>query len=533
MLTLESINDKIQPLKSTIDELLNLGISLEQIPKDLYRMTDFSNEIIHLIKHNIYLFEKTCNYFYERTNLLSSLDLSYNDVINRLKYEISIVQLDVVELNSINYELDYIMAKNLEEIFNNMNSRDPFVISYGFGSYIQIIFDWLYYEDFFHAIYSKKAISTNSIVIPFNHYYYQFKNIYLNQDSILTHSENEQHISYDNLEYNKKIIERVMEDVVKNLPYKKIICWCQTIQSAILWRKWFGEKFTEYSLFLSTKYDRMDDPDYIKFKSMKPSDILSEVKSILFCIGKIDEDISFLDCGIYLDVQGSCFQTAGCGITRYKFITIVEGYTTTYNTVAKLIIAYYEKLLEESVENYGEHSFYLLERTTYDQINNTIKLSLDNIIEHDYTINIDIPITNWNKVLDVLTSYVKNKTEIVKTDCPNMKLIKKNIFVFSKIKNVVINGKTIRINRYRKLLEYVYNLIKDVDILRNYSLDQLFRGNTHDSNNVYLEHLDLSFRNHNAKDTIMEIVNQLTCSNISFDIKIELHDKSILNLVKI
>jgi hypothetical protein len=204
---------------------------------------------------------------------------------------------------------------------------------------------------------------------------------------------------------NKDITEKVITDKLKDLPYKKIICWCGTIQKMKEWYMFFNKRFPELKIYCSTSKDNVHNKegfeiDYDEFCN-------AEKNAVLLCVNRCREgsDIKNLDMGVYLDHVKKrgilvCIQTVGrilrpdikklkrCGFIIDTFIN--DGKIEIEIMTAQRIISYYEKVLGlTSDESYND----LLEKykkmkemfndTSYDEKTKKIKIKIDDNIEHD------------------------------------------------------------------------------------------------------------------------------------------------------
>ena len=81
---------------------------------------------------------------------------------------------------------------------------------------------------------------------------------------------------------NKDITEKVIRDKLKDLPYKKIICWCSSIAKMKEWYMFFNKRFPELKLYCSTSKDSIHkkeglDTDYNEFCKIDKNAVLLTV----------------------------------------------------------------------------------------------------------------------------------------------------------------------------------------------------------------------------------------------------------------
>lgn len=435
---------------------------------------------------------------------------------------------------------------------------------YGDGKKINIISSF----DIFDGI-------AQNIILPFKHYFFEFKSCYktkghelLNQsDSSTSEIEYEDSeinnldnitIDESGLEYNRKIVKDViMTKIINELPYKKIICWCRTKLLAINWKEWFENNFKSYKIYLSISgTDNKENDNYLLFKHLNPINETSDIKAILICVGRCREgsDIEFVDCGIYLDPVKNrsvvvSMQTGGriMRLDKYNKKThaiIIEGYVSNDNNSrlsSELIINYYKKILQisEDKNNYIEKLKYLSQNTIYDINSKIIRLKIDNDNNHDCILQTDIKDIDWNNTKEVIKQYTKQQITL-KTqknsnieNNKNMLLIKENNFDYSKISNAFINNKKLEILNYSKLIILCYKEINDIKKVFNNAIIKLDRNIKTDKNFKYSEDINFSFQGQNSKYSITEVVRQCIINNLSFDIEIELGDKSDKKIIKL
>lgn len=167
---------------------------------------------------------------------------------------------------------------------------------------------------------------------------------------------------------NKEIIENVLKESFVKLPYKKIICWCRTIQQMKDYYDFFKQTFKKYKIYCSSSHDKILKDKYnINDKEFFDSDGMS----IMICVDRFREgsDIKNLDMGVYLDRTRKrtilvAMQTSGRVLRVDKLKKKTHGYIVDClindNTekieilTARLILSYYNKILslaEENIEN--------------------------------------------------------------------------------------------------------------------------------------------------------------------------------------
>lgn len=164
---------------------------------------------------------------------------------------------------------------------------------------------------------------------------------------------------------NKKIIEDVMKELFEKLPYKKIICWCRTIQQMKDYYDFFKKIFKDYKIYCSSSHDDILRDKYnINDKEFFDSDGMS----IMICVNRFREgsDIKKLDMGVYLDRVKKrtilvAMQTSGRVLRVDKLKKKTHGFILDClindNTekiemlTAQLILSYYNKILSLSVDN--------------------------------------------------------------------------------------------------------------------------------------------------------------------------------------
>ncbi len=108
--------------------------------------------------------------------------------------------------------------------------------------------------------------------------------------------------------------------------------------------------------------------------------------------------------------------------------------------------------------------------------------------------------------------------------------IKKYDFTKSKIISCIINNTEINETKYKKVLEYIYNLINDgTKIIKNTFLNVKTIEKT-DDGFYYLKKLGISVQGVDSKKCLLEILSQCISCNIQIRMKIKLSDNKIINI---
>lgn len=202
---------------------------------------------------------------------------------------------------------------------------------------------------------------------------------------------------------------KILISNIDNLYYKKIICWCSTIDNADLYKEYYIKLMNE-DLTLGTN-------EFEKIKNIIPyvdhSSKSDEYKNfydtmnnaILFCVGKHREgsDIPYLDCGMFLDrVENRSdvvwIQSVGRIARRAinkDFGLIIDTYYERENeneheAIIEKLIGYYVLLDSLTIEN-G-----INKREMYEKAKKDIQLNNDEKLIHMSNFDIICQGINWS-----------------------------------------------------------------------------------------------------------------------------------------
>jgi len=260
---------------------------------------------------------------------------------------------------------------------------------------------------------------------------------------------------------NKDITEKVIKDKLKDLPYKKIICWCGSIAKMKEWYMFFNKRFPELKLYCSTSKDSVHkkeglDTDYDEFCKIDKNAVLLTVHRC-----REGSDIKNLDMGVYLDHVKKrgilvCIQTVGrilrpdskklkkCGYIIDTFVN--DGKIEIEVMTAQRIINYYEKVLgltaddayNELLEKYKKMKE-MFNDTKYDEDTKKIKIKIDDNADHDTEIKLELITKNfdWSKFTKKINSIIDKQFEMSEEESLKIQyeILKEKIQKYKKIKN--------------------------------------------------------------------------------------------------
>jgi hypothetical protein len=237
---------------------------------------------------------------------------------------------------------------------------------------------------------------------------------------------------------NKKIIEDVLNELFEKLPYKKIICWCRTIEQMKDYYDFFKKIFKDYKIYCSSSRDDiMRDKYNINDKEFFDS----EEKSIMICVNRFREgsDIKKLDMGVYLDrvkkrtilvamqTSGRVLRVDKLGKKTHGFIVdcLINDNTEKIEMLtANLILSYYNKILslaDDNVENKKNIDNYklLLNKITaskYNEKEKELTVPLDDDKEMKIKLKLTTKSFDWKYLKDIIIQDLNKKYDISKEE---------------------------------------------------------------------------------------------------------------------
>ena len=240
-------------------------------------------------------------------------------------------------------------------------------------------------------------------------------------------------------QYDKLGIKKIIDDICKTLPYRKMIAWCGTIEQMKEWYKFFEDQFQNLKVFMTScadkKYEDKYNCNYDEFANL-------ESDGILLCVNRCREgvDIKHVDCGIYLDAVKKrsilvCMQTAGRvlrpDIERRKrrahiiniFVNDSEKSIDVFT--AQHIFSYYLQIInlaDDSDVRYEEHKdlynkiMQIKNNTKFDEKNQLVTIKVDDKLKHNTHIqfNVKTKSIDWNFIKEYLDKELDRKFKIEK-----------------------------------------------------------------------------------------------------------------------
>jgi len=229
---------------------------------------------------------------------------------------------------------------------------------------------------------------------------------------------------------NKDIMKKVLENTIKNAPYKKVIGWCRTIDNMREYYKFIQENFPYMSVYCSSFSDK-------KLKELGYNTNFDEYmkkkeNAILLCVNRCREgsDIMNLDTAIYLDTVTKrsllvALQTSGRVLRKdsegkKKSGVIIDSFVNHQGIqievlTANKIINYYKKIFSLCDESQYvnqkqayEEMLKICSNVEYDKQKEELTLKIDDNKKNDIIFKLELQTLNYdfNKFVSELGSIV-------------------------------------------------------------------------------------------------------------------------------
>jgi hypothetical protein len=105
-----------------------------------------------------------------------------------------------------------------------------------------------------------------------------------------------------------------------------------------------------------------------------------------------------------------------------------------------------------------------------------------------------------------------------------------NDFKKSQILSCYINNIKLDLNKYKQVIEYIYDYIDNKDIIFDNTILNIEDGNINDRGFKYIEKYNFSVQGADSNKTLKEIINICSTCNINIKIKIKLENNKIINI---
>jgi superfamily II DNA or RNA helicase len=239
---------------------------------------------------------------------------------------------------------------------------------------------------------------------------------------------------------NKNIMKQVLENAIKQAPYKKVIGWCRTITQMKEYYKYIKSNFPNLEIYCSTYCD-----NYLQSNGYNTNIyeyIKRENNCILLCVNRCREgsDILNLDIAIYLDCVKKrsilvALQTSGRvmrpdkhnkkthGVIIDSFVN-QDGIQIEAMTADK-IITYYKQIFslcdeldyKEQKETYNMLAN-ICESMKYDEVNEEITVKIDDNNNHDMRFKLMLKTQSYDyiKLKSLLAGVLDKMYNIEKKD---------------------------------------------------------------------------------------------------------------------
>lgn len=320
----------------------------------------------------------------------------------------------------------------------------------------------------------------HKLILPPNFVWYEMPSFKTGKNGEIKGKIDERHIS---------TVFNVLEKVIPDLPNKKIIAWCGTIEMTDNWYSIFNKKCKTSKIFKDFIFcidhskinSNQIENTYYEFKNLKSN-------SILFCADKHREgsDIKNLDCCIFIDFV----KNRGCnpfiqsigrvlrkdnnknkyqGVVIDSFISNSETYD---KELVEKIFGYYisfENLSDDDLTNNKYKKYIELKNMTeFDVVNKKIQFKLG----EDNVINIDCKNLKWDNIETKFEPLLQEKIKLSALDNLKSKSkILKNKFGFNKNSDFITEYNNIS-NKYK--IKYNLPNIEDEEYITLFNKNSWF-----------------------------------------------------------
>lgn len=264
----------------------------------------------------------------------------------------------------------------------------------------------------------------DDIILPFYIIYTKFE------------KSNKKNNNIDNQTKNEIMVSNVLNGVIEELPYKKLIAWCGNIENMALWYNYFNTNFKNYkNYYTSYKSTGSNNGSSSSNTNYIDNYFNDNEKSIMCCVNKFKEgsDILNLDCGLLLDgvknrnlltflqCAGRIMRPDEQKLKTHAYIIDVycnnDGKKPDMITVEH-VIEYYKILTSftfqpRNVDEYKE-LLKIINNTIINKEKKTIKIKIDDNKKHNISINFNYIQENfdWSTIKTQLNKVVEKAYDL-------------------------------------------------------------------------------------------------------------------------
>ncbi|AYV82943.1 MAG: type III restriction enzyme, res subunit [Hyperionvirus sp.] len=281
------------------------------------------------------------------------------------------------------------------------------------------------------------------------------------------------------------VIKSVLDDIIPELPYMKLIMWAKNVRSMEDWAKYIKAEYGDFTVYCTSYLDKID-----KKNPQTPLDkyYLEKEYAILICVNKCKEgsDIPYIDCGVDLDGVKNGSLTASLQKKgrlmrpdkegKKERAVIIETFISEENqnqshmTIEK-VLEYYKVILglqdEKTSTEFYEKYLELINNTDFDPVKKEITINIDKNEKHQMKMKF-VLIQNdvdWGDLKKQIMKQVERNLEISSEEKFNMILAKiKELGIFTRESDFwkVYNGLTSEYKNEHNLPSNIYDEYKDI-----------------------------------------------------------------------